>query len=154
MLGLRRAPVSSAVSHPAVSQRVSPCAYSVLSFAAAVPSFTASAPLRSQSPAIAGPRSRQRLDLNYFARRRYNTTTSPNTVGTSRTEISPGARRLLSTVAAAATPNPHTMSLVDEKHEWGAVRVRQTFLDFFKEKGHTFGTPDNQLPPCMPQDIL
>jgi hypothetical protein len=31
------------------------------------------------------------------------------------------------------------MSLAQEKHEWGAVRVRQTFLDYFKERGHTFG---------------
>lgn len=31
------------------------------------------------------------------------------------------------------------MSLVGEKHEWGAVRVRQTFLDYFKDRGHTFG---------------
>lgn len=31
------------------------------------------------------------------------------------------------------------MSLVDEQHEWGAVRVRQTFLDYFKKNGHTFG---------------
>jgi alanyl-tRNA synthetase len=31
------------------------------------------------------------------------------------------------------------MSLVDEQHEWGAARVRQTFLDYFKKNGHTFG---------------
>ena len=31
------------------------------------------------------------------------------------------------------------MSLVDEKHEWPAVRVRETFLEYFKERGHTFG---------------
>lgn len=31
------------------------------------------------------------------------------------------------------------MSLVEEKHEWGAVRVRDTFLNYFKERGHTFG---------------
>ena len=31
-------------------------------------------------------------------------------------------------------------SLVDEQHEWNAVRVRQTFLDYFKKNGHTFGT--------------
>jgi alanyl-tRNA synthetase len=31
------------------------------------------------------------------------------------------------------------MSLVDEKHEWGAAHVRDTFLDFFKQRGHTFG---------------
>ena len=31
------------------------------------------------------------------------------------------------------------MSLVDEQHEWGAKKVRQTFLDYFKKNGHTFG---------------
>lgn len=31
------------------------------------------------------------------------------------------------------------MSLAEEKHEWSAARVRQTFLDYFKERGHTFG---------------
>jgi alanyl-tRNA synthetase len=31
------------------------------------------------------------------------------------------------------------MSLVDEKHEWGAARVRETFINYFKERGHTFG---------------
>ena len=44
------------------------------------------------------------------------------------------------------------MSLVDEKHEWSALRVRQTFLDYFKQRGHTFGA----LPPspsrCMSID--
>jgi hypothetical protein len=30
-------------------------------------------------------------------------------------------------------------SLTEEKHEWNAVRVRETFLDYFKERGHTFG---------------
>src|SRR4051812_29967627 len=30
-------------------------------------------------------------------------------------------------------------SLVTEKHEWTAVRVRDTFLDYFKKNGHTFG---------------
>jgi hypothetical protein len=28
---------------------------------------------------------------------------------------------------------------VVEKHEWSAVRVRDTFLDYFKKNGHTFG---------------
>ena len=32
------------------------------------------------------------------------------------------------------------MALVDEKHEWTALKVRQTFLDYFKERGHTFST--------------
>jgi alanyl-tRNA synthetase len=31
------------------------------------------------------------------------------------------------------------MSLVDEQHEWGAKRVRETFLEYFKKNGHTFG---------------
>tara|TARA_R110002003_G_scaffold126_26_gene11662 strand:+ start:30667 stop:30816 length:150 start_codon:yes stop_codon:yes gene_type:complete len=31
------------------------------------------------------------------------------------------------------------MALVDEQHEWGAAKVRQTFLDYFKKNGHTFG---------------
>ena len=31
-------------------------------------------------------------------------------------------------------------SIVDQEHEWSAVRVRNTFLDYFKERGHTFGT--------------
>jgi hypothetical protein len=31
------------------------------------------------------------------------------------------------------------MSRTGEPPEWGAVRVRQTFLDYFKERGHTFG---------------
>jgi alanyl-tRNA synthetase len=31
------------------------------------------------------------------------------------------------------------MALHDEKHKWGAQRVRDTFLEYFKERGHTFG---------------
>jgi len=30
-------------------------------------------------------------------------------------------------------------SLADEKHEWSAKRVRDTYLDYFKKNGHTFG---------------
>lgn len=30
-------------------------------------------------------------------------------------------------------------SLVEQQHEWSATRVRQTFLDYFKGIGHTFG---------------
>jgi len=26
-----------------------------------------------------------------------------------------------------------------EQHEWNAVRVRETFLDYFKKNGHEFG---------------
>jgi alanyl-tRNA synthetase len=32
------------------------------------------------------------------------------------------------------------MSRADGQQEWGAKKVRQTFLDYFNEKnGHTFG---------------
>lgn len=31
------------------------------------------------------------------------------------------------------------MATNDATPEWGAARVRQTFLDYFKERGHTFG---------------
>ena len=27
----------------------------------------------------------------------------------------------------------------DEQQQWAAANVRQTFLDYFKERGHTFG---------------
>lgn len=27
----------------------------------------------------------------------------------------------------------------DEQQQWAAAKVRQTFLDYFKERGHTFG---------------
>jgi alanyl-tRNA synthetase len=30
-------------------------------------------------------------------------------------------------------------SITEEKHEWDAVKVRNTFLDYFKKNGHTFG---------------
>ena len=34
----------------------------------------------------------------------------------------------------------HKMSsTAGEKEQWPAVRVRETFLDFFKKNGHTFG---------------
>lgn len=43
------------------------------------------------------------------------------------------------------------MSLVDEKHEWGAVRVRDTFLSYFKDRGHTFGMSScSDAPPPAP----
>jgi alanyl-tRNA synthetase len=29
--------------------------------------------------------------------------------------------------------------MASEQHEWTAVRVRETFLDYFKKNGHTFG---------------
>ena len=31
------------------------------------------------------------------------------------------------------------MAQNDSQPEWAAARVRQTFLDYFKERGHTFG---------------
>jgi len=45
------------------------------------------------------------------------------------------------------------MSLVEEKHEWGAVRVRQTFLDYFKERGHTF-VPSSSVVPLSDPTLL
>ena len=30
-------------------------------------------------------------------------------------------------------------SIMEEKHEWNAPRVRETFLEYFKKNGHTFG---------------
>lgn len=32
-----------------------------------------------------------------------------------------------------------SMGSTSEKPEWDAVRVRDTFLDYFKKNGHTFG---------------
>src|ERR1700761_8028113 len=31
-------------------------------------------------------------------------------------------------------------TLTEEKHEWSATRVRDTFIEYFKKNGHTFGT--------------
>ncbi|XP_014556339.1 hypothetical protein COCVIDRAFT_99918 [Bipolaris victoriae FI3] len=45
------------------------------------------------------------------------------------------------------------MSLAQEKHEWGAVRVRQTFLDYFKERGHTF-VPSSSVVPLSDPTLL
>ena len=30
-------------------------------------------------------------------------------------------------------------SIVDEEHDWPAVRVRQTFFDYFEQNGHSIG---------------
>lgn len=49
------------------------------------------------------------------------------------------ATQLQTPLRARGTRTTAAMSLVDEKHEWGATRVRDTFLNFFKERGHTFG---------------
>jgi alanyl-tRNA synthetase len=46
------------------------------------------------------------------------------------------------------------MSLTEEKHEWGAVRVRQTFIDYFKERGHEFGMSNIILQPEHPRFLL
>ena len=35
--------------------------------------------------------------------------------------------------------SPSTMAQNDTTPEWAAARVRSTFLDYFKERGHTFG---------------
>lgn len=62
----------------------------------------------------------------------------------------PRSPRLFTCTRLLDLPLPHgnapaaNMSLVEEKHEWGAVRVRQTFLDYFKERGHTFGAFPSQ----------
>ncbi|EDU50574.1 AlaS Alanyl-tRNA synthetase [Pyrenophora tritici-repentis] len=45
------------------------------------------------------------------------------------------------------------MSLVEEKHEWSAARVRQTFLDYFKERGHTF-VPSSSVVPLSDPTLL
>jgi alanyl-tRNA synthetase len=29
--------------------------------------------------------------------------------------------------------------MANEQPQWAAAKVRQTFLDYFKERGHTFG---------------
>ncbi|KAF2278103.1 alanyl-tRNA synthetase-like protein [Westerdykella ornata] len=44
-------------------------------------------------------------------------------------------------------------SLVDEQHEWGAVRVRETFLNYFKERGHTF-VPSSSVVPLSDPTLL
>jgi len=32
-----------------------------------------------------------------------------------------------------------TPSVEQQQHEWNAVRVRKTFLEYFEKNGHTFG---------------
>ncbi|KAF2132534.1 alanyl-tRNA synthetase-like protein [Dothidotthia symphoricarpi CBS 119687] len=43
------------------------------------------------------------------------------------------------------------MALVDETHEWSAARVRQTFLDYFQERGHKF---EHQLTSPVPSSSV
>ncbi|KAH6879172.1 tRNA synthetases class II (A)-domain-containing protein [Alternaria rosae] len=67
--------------------------------------------------------------------------------------------RLFTCTRLLSLPLPHgnapaaNMSLVEEKHEWGAVRVRQTFLDYFKERGHTF-VPSSSVVPLSDPTLL
>ncbi|KAB8596100.1 hypothetical protein FH972_025809 [Carpinus fangiana] len=44
-------------------------------------------------------------------------------------------------------------SLVDQQHEWNAVRVRDTFLDYFKKNGHTF-VPSSSVVPLNDPTLL
>jgi len=37
-------------------------------------------------------------------------------------------------------------TLREEKHEWSAPKVRDTFLEYFKQKGHTFGKQHFHFP--------
>jgi hypothetical protein len=52
-----------------------------------------------------------------------------------------GSFRRLSSIKIPLHGNAQAanMSLPNEQHEWGAKKVRQTFLDYFKKNGHTFG---------------
>ncbi|KAF1992139.1 alanyl-tRNA synthetase [Aulographum hederae CBS 113979] len=44
-------------------------------------------------------------------------------------------------------------SLVDEKHEWSAKKVRDTFLEYFKKNGHTF-VPSSSVVPLADPTLL
>jgi hypothetical protein len=37
------------------------------------------------------------------------------------------------------SPNPFTFRMASNSSDWTAPRVRETFLDYFKKNGHTFG---------------
>ncbi|KAF2498436.1 hypothetical protein BU16DRAFT_524550 [Lophium mytilinum] len=44
-------------------------------------------------------------------------------------------------------------SLTEEKHEWDAVKVRDTFLEYFKKNGHTF-VPSSSVVPLSDPTLL
>ncbi|KAF2808560.1 uncharacterized protein BDZ99DRAFT_446119 [Mytilinidion resinicola] len=44
-------------------------------------------------------------------------------------------------------------SLTEEKHEWSAVKVRDTFLEYFKKNGHTF-VPSSSVVPLSDPTLL
>jgi hypothetical protein len=44
------------------------------------------------------------------------------------------------TLAARFTTHTPAAAMANEQPQWAAAKVRQTFLDYFKERGHTFGT--------------
>jgi hypothetical protein len=67
-----------------------------------------------------------------------------------RLPFNPQNTRLFTRTRALSIPlhgnaQAANMSRTGETPEWGAVRVRQTFLDYFKERGHTFGMVDLYL---------
>lgn len=62
-------------------------------------------------------------------------------------KLSRSARASLHTTTNTTNSPSSTMSLVDEKHEWGASKVRDTFINYFKDRGHTFGESHAIAPP-------
>lgn len=44
-------------------------------------------------------------------------------------------------------------SIIEEKHEWNAPRVRETFLEYFKKNGHTF-VPSSSVVPLSDPTLL
>ncbi|KAI9834804.1 MAG: Alanine--tRNA ligase [Sarea resinae] len=44
-------------------------------------------------------------------------------------------------------------SVINEQHQWSALRVRQTFLDYFKNNGHTF-VPSSSVVPLSDPTLL
>jgi len=49
------------------------------------------------------------------------------------------SRHLLNFPSTKLSGSAIMTSQVNGEHEWSAVRVRNTFLDYFKKNGHTFG---------------